>query len=205
MGKDKDDLFWIFGNMHGLENIAYVDPKELEATKGNPALVQELLDNAKPTDLPKTFEQQLDLLEEGLASYYEIINSTELAPSDRKKLLSLPFFLAKRTEMPEPKKGMKEYDLFKEMTGHNWDDFKNANFDREEKITEFDFENYFPAGMLKNVDIESKEWRDFVRTLSITSKTEMEKHDHQKKMFSKFMPYLARLNDDEKEIFFHKI
>jgi len=25
MGKDKDDLFWSFGKVHGLENLAFVD------------------------------------------------------------------------------------------------------------------------------------------------------------------------------------
>lgn len=39
MGKDKDDIFWSFGKIHGLENIAFVDPKELEATGGNPVKI----------------------------------------------------------------------------------------------------------------------------------------------------------------------
>lgn len=36
LGKDKDDIFWKFGKIHGLENIAFVDPKDLEAAAGNP-------------------------------------------------------------------------------------------------------------------------------------------------------------------------
>jgi hypothetical protein len=32
MGKDKDDLFWSLGKIHGLENIALCDPEELAAT-----------------------------------------------------------------------------------------------------------------------------------------------------------------------------
>lgn len=43
VGKDLDDLFWSFGKIHGLENIAFADIGELEATKGNPALIQELV------------------------------------------------------------------------------------------------------------------------------------------------------------------
>jgi hypothetical protein len=31
-----DNLFWSFGKIHGLENIAFADDKELEATNGNP-------------------------------------------------------------------------------------------------------------------------------------------------------------------------
>lgn len=36
----------------------------------------------------------------------------EYEPSDRKKLLALPFLLAKRHELPEPKRGQKEWVLF---------------------------------------------------------------------------------------------
>lgn len=39
MGKDKDPLFWSFGKIHGLENIAFVDPEELKATNGNPVKI----------------------------------------------------------------------------------------------------------------------------------------------------------------------
>ena len=35
-GKDLDNLFWSFGKIHGLENIAFADDKELESTNGNP-------------------------------------------------------------------------------------------------------------------------------------------------------------------------
>jgi hypothetical protein len=40
MGKDKDDLYWSFGKIHGLENIAFVDPQELNAAGGDPWKVQ---------------------------------------------------------------------------------------------------------------------------------------------------------------------
>jgi hypothetical protein len=38
-------------------------------------------------------------------------------PSDRKKLLSLPFYLAKRNQLPDPRRGQKEFDIFTELTG----------------------------------------------------------------------------------------
>lgn len=43
-GKDRDPLFWSFGKIHGLENIAFADPKEIEATNGNPAKIQQIVD-----------------------------------------------------------------------------------------------------------------------------------------------------------------
>ena len=35
-GKDKSDIFWSVGKIHGLENIAFCDPADIETTKGNP-------------------------------------------------------------------------------------------------------------------------------------------------------------------------
>lgn len=35
-GKDKNDIFWQLGKIHGLENIAFLSEDELAATGGNP-------------------------------------------------------------------------------------------------------------------------------------------------------------------------
>ena len=35
-GRDKNDLFWLFGKIHGLENIAYATPEELKACGNDP-------------------------------------------------------------------------------------------------------------------------------------------------------------------------
>lgn len=35
-GKDKDDIFWNFGKIHGLENIVLCDLEEVKKTLGNP-------------------------------------------------------------------------------------------------------------------------------------------------------------------------
>jgi len=35
-GKDKDNIFWQYGKIHGLENIAYLTEEELKSTGGNP-------------------------------------------------------------------------------------------------------------------------------------------------------------------------
>jgi hypothetical protein len=32
-------MFWSFGKIHGLENIAFADPKEVYETKGNPVKI----------------------------------------------------------------------------------------------------------------------------------------------------------------------
>lgn len=35
-GKDKNDIFWTLGKVHGLENIAFATSEELKETEGNP-------------------------------------------------------------------------------------------------------------------------------------------------------------------------
>lgn len=80
-------------------------------------------------------------------------------PSDRKKLLALPFYLAKRSQLPDPRMGQKEFDLFKELTGRDWHDNDGVPFDPEQKITEFDYENYFPPELLKTVNTKSDDFK----------------------------------------------
>lgn len=43
--------------------------------------------------------------------------------SDKKKMLSLPFYLQKRSELPQPKYGQREWNLFKDMFGVNWNHY----------------------------------------------------------------------------------
>lgn len=49
-GKDRDPLFWSFGKIHGLENIAFADPQEIKATNGNPVKIQKIINaNEEPS------------------------------------------------------------------------------------------------------------------------------------------------------------
>ena len=43
LGRDESDIFWQFGKIHGLENIALCDIDELKATKGDPMKIQALI------------------------------------------------------------------------------------------------------------------------------------------------------------------
>lgn len=97
MGKDSDDFFWSFGKIHGLENIIYCDEKEVLETQGDPVAIQLLVNKAKPTDNSgKTFEDIELELNEAMRKYKSLFDDEKFAPSDRKKLLALPFYLGKR-------------------------------------------------------------------------------------------------------------
>lgn len=118
----------------------------------------------------------------------------ELASSDKKKLLSLPFYMAKRRELPEPKKGQKEWDFFEEIYGKPWDYHSDVMFDTETKITEFDYEKYIPKQALERLDTNSEEFIRDVRKANLASKTEIEQHKEDQEQFKKMMPMLATLN-----------
>ena len=63
-GKDSNPIFWQFGKIHGLENIAFCDPAELAACNGNPYTLQKLVNKVSPLDAP------------GFSSYQELEEQT---------------------------------------------------------------------------------------------------------------------------------
>ena len=90
--------------------------------------------------------------------------------------MALPFSLAKRSQLPCPKPGQTEYAFFKELTGRHWHDDITTSWDQETKITEFDWENYLPKEVLKNIDTQSDQFKNFVRALNFVEKTRYELH-----------------------------
>ena len=213
MGKDKDDIFWSLGKIHGLENIALCDIDELKATKGDPMKIQALINKAHDAprpEAPGSFEKALEEAYDSLEAYKSAIENfggkgKELNTSDRKKLLALPFYLVKRQELPEPKKGQKEWDLFTDMFGKEWSTYAGVKFDQEEKITEFNYEKFIHRQILKNMDTNSDEFKNYIKMLNLTTKTQYERHTENQENFKELMPYLSNLDEEETEIFLHLI
>lgn len=128
-----------------------------------------------------------------------------LAPSDRKKLLALPFFMAKRSQKPEPKRGQLEWDLYREIYGEDYlNDLDLINRDTEEKITEFNYEKFFPQGALDGVDTNSEEFKMKIKKMNLQMKTKYEQHIENKKQFQQLMPLLRGLTADEMRALVHK-
>jgi hypothetical protein len=97
MGKDRDPMFWSFGKIHGLENIAFADEAEIKATNGNPARIQDIVNKCDGSDVRiNSFEHLVEELQKSLNEYKEKVESIGMNPSDKKKVLALPFYLAKR-------------------------------------------------------------------------------------------------------------
>jgi len=96
-GKDLDDIFWTFGKIHGLENIAFVEDDVLEKVGGNPVRLQRAINDAKiPHSPAASYEELTQKMNKSLDKYKKTIKGMSLTRSDEKKLLSLPFYLNRR-------------------------------------------------------------------------------------------------------------
>jgi hypothetical protein len=96
-GKDKDPYFWSFGKIHGLENIAFADSDEVKDTHGNPVKIQKIVDRFEGAPLTiNSHEHLVQEMQKAMNEYKQKIDHMNLNPSDRKKILSLPFYMTKR-------------------------------------------------------------------------------------------------------------
>ena len=93
--------------------------------------------------------------------------------------------------------------LYEEIYGRPWHFMPAEILDEEEKITEFNYENYLPKELLARQDTSSDAFKEQVRMLNINTKTQMEQSDADKEEFAKLMPLLARLNENEKKSLIH--
>jgi len=190
-----------------LENIAYCDPADLAKTAGNPVALQKVINKVNPEDIPglSSYDEVEQKLQEHLTAYKAAVEKLNLYPSDKKKMLSLPFFLAKRKEKPEIRNGQSYMDLFEELTGMKYFADKTMQHDLEEKITEFDYEKYLNPELLKNVDTSSDSFKDSIRALNYISKTQYEALQYNKQQFSKLQSVLSGLSQSEQRALIHMI
>lgn len=206
LGPDAEDHYWMFGKIHGLENIAYLTEEQIHACNGNPVLLQEAINAVEiPKGVPQTYEQRAAAFRESLNEYKKSVDKCNLLPTDRKKMLSLPFFMSKRQELPEPKQGQTEWDLFMEMYGRPWNAFDNIQFDTEEKITQFNYEKFIHDDILATMDTESEEFKDMIKFANFSSKTKYEQHQTDQAKFKELMPLLSQLNAKEQRDLVHML
>ena len=158
----------------------YLSQEQIQACNG-PWELQVLLNevNDLPKPLPsQSFDKLVERVHQSMQSYKGAIDSypKDFQPSDKKKMLALPFLMQKTTELPEPKKGQKEWNLFTTLYGKDYDHFNDLIFDQEEKITEFNYEKFIPKHLLANMDTQSAEFKTFVKALNMNMLTDYEQH-----------------------------
>lgn len=168
-------------------------------------LLQELINNVEVPVPAKTYDEAVQKQHEALLNYRNHVLSMPLNISDRKKLLSLPFYLTKRREIPEPKPGQNEWDIFEKMYGKRWNHYDGIEHDLERKITEFNYEKFIHPTILAHEDTESEEFKNKIRKMNFFSKTEYEQHLENQETFRNLMPFLAQLNHKEQWDLIHYI
>lgn len=137
--------------------------------------------------------------------YKEEVNKISMKGSDKKKLLALPYSMSLRAQLPEPKRGMEEWEIFEEWAGVPWDHFGGYYFDDEKKVTEFDYEKFIPKVILDQFDKDSVEFKNYIKRANIFSKTKIEMHKDKQEEFKEYMPLFAGLTRHEKESLLHAI
>ena len=55
------------------------------------------------------------------------------------------------------------------------------------------------------MDTSSDEFKNYIKMLNLTSRTQFEKHQDNQENFKKLMPTLSNLDQEETEIFLHLI
>jgi hypothetical protein len=135
-------------------------------------------DRPKPNEV-KSFDKAIEKLHSNMDKWKTEADNfggkgKNLMPSDRKKMLVLPFMLSKRSELPEPKKGQKEWNIFYDLFDEEWDAFEGLSFDPEEKITEFNYEKFIPKHILSSMDTASEEFKTLVKMMNLSSSTKYE-------------------------------
>ena len=173
--------------------------------------LQHLVDQANDTPFkplpPTSFDSSIDNLYECMEDYKAamsaIDNDLTLETSDMKKMLSLPFLMAKRHELPEPKAGQKEWSIFSDLYGKTWDHYEGLVFDPEEKITEFTWEKHYPETLTRNLDTKSEDFKKLIQATNFFTHTEYEQHKRNQTHFKELMPILVTLDQREAESFLH--
>jgi len=75
LGKDLDDIFWSYGKIHGLENVAFVDSEKLKTTNGNPVKLQRLVNDVEGSNTTYSSPEKVSAdLTANLQSYQNGVN-----------------------------------------------------------------------------------------------------------------------------------
>jgi hypothetical protein len=106
--------------------------------------------------------------------YKNAVNNIGLYTSDRKRILSLPIYMSKRSQNPEPLRGQKEFDLFTSLTGKDFTSDFATTLDKEQKITEYDFEKYLNPQLLQRVNSQEDFFKNYVRKVNFATNTQYE-------------------------------
>ena len=137
----------LLSQIRNLENIVFVDPKELKKCTTLLEL-QVLIDSVVPTVKAQTSNNKVKNFQNIIANYKLEIENSKYMESEKERMLGLPFQLKRHQQYPVPGKGTWQFDLFEELFGHPYS-LGVDEIESEEKIHKFNYEKFLHPSVIK--------------------------------------------------------
>lgn len=173
-----------------------MDDNEINVNYNSPIELQLKLDSINPVyENFATLNELLEKYHENLGRFKHVVENLPKFPSDKDKLLGMPFFAYRHRQLPVPEPGTWQYDLFEEIYGKPYHYLKKV-FETQNKINKFNYHLFLHPSIIEKYDTESEEFDQYLRTLNLQFLTEKEKMTKFREEYSRnFMPLLNTIND----------
>jgi hypothetical protein len=197
LGKDKNDVFYSLGKVRNLENMVYLDPKELEDIS-SPLELQMKIDSVTPTLIKSgDMTSYIDNLHKNIEKYKYTVENSKNFRSIKDKFLGLPFMARRHQQHPEPTRGTWQYDLYENIFNEPYD-YRKDKPETEEKINKFNYHQFLHPSVIAKYDTDSEEFDMYLRQLNLESRTGQEVRSKQREFYCKtLMPYLNVIRNKE--------
>jgi hypothetical protein len=196
LSKDKNDFYYLFGKIRNLENIVYLDKKELEDIK-NPVQLQMKIDSVKPyLKTSGDINKIQDDTHVNLEQWKTYIENSRNLRSIKDKFLGLPFMMIRHQQFPEPARGTWQFDLYEQIFGEPYD-FCKGEVEQEEKINKYNYHKFLHPSEIEKWDTNSEEFDIYLRKLHNQSKTKNEVRTLNREYYcTKILPVLNLVDKD---------
>ena len=196
-GKDRDDIHYMLGKVRNLENVVFVDDKELKNIN-NPVDLQIKVDSAVVNKPSTNIDDFNEKFLEHISKYKLAIENSAKFRSEKERLLGLPFLLYRLKQSPTPEPNSWQYKIFEEIYGFPYYYLKDTP-ETTVKINKFNYHKILHPSIIKKFDTESEEFDTYLRNLNLSVKTPKETAEIARQEFCKFiLPYLNKSENESK-------
>lgn len=137
----------VLSQVRNIENIIFVDKEQLGKCKTLLEL-QVLLDSVTPEIRPQTTNERIHSLQKSLYNFKLLVENMKIFPSEKERILGLPFQMHRHQQYPEPAYGTWQYKLFEELFGHPYS-YGKDEIDSEEKINKFNYHKFLHPAIIE--------------------------------------------------------
>ena len=133
--------------IRNLENIIYLTEEQIESCKTSLDL-QLMIDSVIPKPFKLSDEEYVNKLYEKLDKLKLNIENRKYFRSEKERFLGLPFMMERHKQYPEPALNTWQYNLFKDLVGHDYYLYKNVP-EAEEKVNKFNYEKFLHTSIIE--------------------------------------------------------